>query len=382
MEEIKVVIGANYGDEGKGQMTDYFCNKAFEEGKSCCVVLSNGGAQRGHTVVTPEGRRHVFKHFGSGTFAHADTYIPAQYIINPLEFCKERIELSGCMYITTVNPNCSVTTPWDMIANMIIEDSRDENRHGSCGMGIWETIQRNSHLQLTWADCKSLPDKYLRDIFPQMIMTYYEERFSFLECDRIDEWKDIFYGRGLCDLFANKVHEMEEHVFTNGDYTFLDKYSTVVFENGQGLLLDRNRKPTENTTPSCTGFDSPYAVILEEIGNNQADTEVCYVTRTYLTRHGAGKFEDVNPKEISPKIEPDETNKTNDYQGALRYGKLDLSQLEKRIAEDIDPHRELAVNTVSLAVMHTNELSLGVFQLAGIDKYYYSDGKTRNEVYE
>lgn len=62
MKDIKIVIGANFGDEGKGLMTDYFSQKS-----NSIVVCSNGGAQRGHTVTTPTAIRHVFHHFGSGT---------------------------------------------------------------------------------------------------------------------------------------------------------------------------------------------------------------------------------------------------------------------------------------------------------------------------
>ena len=58
MKDVKVVIGASFGDEGKGLMTDYFAGKAKEEGKSCLVVCGNGGAQRGHTVrVNYDGNR-------------------------------------------------------------------------------------------------------------------------------------------------------------------------------------------------------------------------------------------------------------------------------------------------------------------------------------
>ena len=82
MKKVKAVIGANWGDEGKGLMTDFFCYEAFRNGDSCINVCTNGGAQRGHTVVTPSGVRHVFHHFGSGTFAHADTYLPKEYILD------------------------------------------------------------------------------------------------------------------------------------------------------------------------------------------------------------------------------------------------------------------------------------------------------------
>ena len=62
MKTVKIVIGANFGDEGKGLMTDYFASK----NNNSIVVMHNGGAQRGHTVVTPEGIRHVFHHFPQG----------------------------------------------------------------------------------------------------------------------------------------------------------------------------------------------------------------------------------------------------------------------------------------------------------------------------
>ena len=82
MTNIRIVIGANFGDEGKGLMTDYYAAQAAEQKKTAIVVLSNGGAQRGHTVVTCGGKRHVFHHFGSGTYAGADTYLPEKYIVN------------------------------------------------------------------------------------------------------------------------------------------------------------------------------------------------------------------------------------------------------------------------------------------------------------
>ena len=47
MKDIKIVIGANFGDEGKGKLTDYYTKNA----DNCIVVCSNGGAQTRHTVL-------------------------------------------------------------------------------------------------------------------------------------------------------------------------------------------------------------------------------------------------------------------------------------------------------------------------------------------
>ncbi len=64
----QVVIGAQFGDEGKGKISDYYA-AAF--GTDGIVARFNGGAQAGHTVVTPDGLRHVFGHIGSGALAGA-----------------------------------------------------------------------------------------------------------------------------------------------------------------------------------------------------------------------------------------------------------------------------------------------------------------------
>ena len=76
MLDIAVVIGANYGDEGKGVITDAL---AFRR-PDAIVVMTNGGAQRGHTVIDPTSKRpHVFHHFGSATFRGCATYFPDTY---------------------------------------------------------------------------------------------------------------------------------------------------------------------------------------------------------------------------------------------------------------------------------------------------------------
>ncbi len=68
----RVVIGAQFGDEGKGQVV---AGEAAATGDDGIVVRYNGGAQAGHTVVTPDGRRHVFSHVGSGAFSGTASFL-------------------------------------------------------------------------------------------------------------------------------------------------------------------------------------------------------------------------------------------------------------------------------------------------------------------
>ena len=81
----RVVIGAQFGDEGKGRLT---AHHVVEVGDDAIVVRFNGGAQAGHTVVAPDGRRHVFSHVGSGALTGAATYLSRFFVANPILFLK------------------------------------------------------------------------------------------------------------------------------------------------------------------------------------------------------------------------------------------------------------------------------------------------------
>jgi len=85
MKNIKIVIGSNFGDEGKGLITDYFANQ-YPNG---IVVRFNGGVQASHTVITPNSIRHMFSHFGSGTLSGLPTHLSEFFIANPIIFKKE-----------------------------------------------------------------------------------------------------------------------------------------------------------------------------------------------------------------------------------------------------------------------------------------------------
>jgi len=92
--EIKVIIGANFGDEGKGMATNYFAKIAKDINSNCLVIMHNGGAQKGHTIFSNNGIRHVTSSFGSGIFQDADTYMSEEYIINPIYFKDEFLLLN------------------------------------------------------------------------------------------------------------------------------------------------------------------------------------------------------------------------------------------------------------------------------------------------
>lgn len=382
-KNIKVVIGANFGDEGKGLMADYFCHQAIAKRENCIVVCHNGGAQRGHTVTTPDGLRHVFHHFGSGTFTGADTYFSKDFILNPIMFRKEWEELTSVGYqpVVFISKDCRIVTPFDMIINQIAEESRSDKRHGSCGMGIFETIKRYESYASASADsllnnlsgANTAALKLIRE-------EYLPRRLKELGVSANADWMAIINNDGLISHYLDDLKFMNRHVFLTDD-SVLHEYQSIVFEGGQGLLLDQNN--TEyfpHLTPSNTGLKNPAEMISRLFP--ASDVEVCYITRPYLTRHGAGRLDnECRKEEINPYME-DLTNVPNPHQGTLRYGKMDAEKLKQRIRNDFADNNSWKL---SLAITHQNEIdafsewNYNEF-IQEFDSIYYSNGQDRTSI--
>lgn len=342
MKDIKIVIGANFGDEGKGLMTNYFSSNP-----NTIVVCSNGGAQRGHTVFEPTtGTRHVFHHFGSGSLKGADTYLPKYYILNPIVFNQEYEELSKHVKNLNVyvNPACMITTPLDMMANQIKEQSRGSNRHGSCGTGIFETITRY----------KSGVTALNYDI----ISEYYTKKFKKENIKLSKEWAATFYDKNIFKMFIEYDHPLMKQRTTVASNDILREYDNIVFEAGQGLLLDQNNTAYfPHLTPSNTGIKNPAKIINSVNWEEEIKVETCYVSRTYLTRHGAGPFKtECWKEEINPAIY-DKTNEPNCWQGTLRYGFLNIKDMVDRCYNDFKSVN-ISNNVLSIAFTHLNEYNI------------------------
>ena len=390
MRNIKIVIGANFGDEGKGLMTDYFCHQAAQRNENCIVVLHNGGAQRGHTVTTPDGIKHVFHHFGSGTFCGADTYCSKDFILNPMIFFQEFGELKILGYEPKVyiNPLCKFSTPFDMILNQIVEEHRSGNRHGSCGVGIYETLLREKEQKyaIFFGELFFLTDEQIRKRLYMIRDEWMKIRFKMEDIEFIsEEWSSIINSSSLIDHYLIDLKFMRD-VSVKTNNSILSSYKNIVFENGQGLLLDQNN--TEyfpHLTPSNTGCKNPLDIISKSFTDKKdLRIEACYVTRTYLTRHGAGRLDNECKREDINENMFDHTNLPNPHQGTLRYAYLITGDLTMRISADFKLlSNQYSFDCIcSLAMTHVNEyIDDNVWNLNyGFEKNYISDGETRSNI--
>lgn len=331
------VIGANFGDEGKGITT---AKLAFDNPGSI-VVRSAGGGQASHSVEF-QGKRHAFRHIGSGTWMGSPTYLSSQFIVNPIIFLKEVSALSGHLNVS-VNPDCRLTTPFDMMLNQSIEQSRGSSRHGSCGLGINETVVRClSDFKTTVSDINGSLRQRLIDIREDYtIPRYLSLGIEIPEFIMSEQILDNFVSDCVKFVYSTKVRP----------HSVLLDYETVIFEGNQGLLLDENHYFFPHVTRACTGTKNAVE-ILKELGVQ--DLETFYCTRPYLTRHGAGPLphENTSGNLLYPRI-VDKTNIPNDFQGSIRFAPINLDLLQESILTDLAHSK---TNTPSISISCVDQL--------------------------
>ena len=355
--EVKVVIGANYGDEGKGLVSGCLAREAHRKHKKVLTVFYNGTSQRAHTFENV-----VYRCLAAGRKYRSDTFYHRKFVIDPISLM---IEQAGPI----IDPDCRVILPCDVLINRKKEQDRGKDRHGSCGFGLFECVKRSLDARYC-IRAKDLQDPYslyrkLKEI---------EQAYPHPEDDLYNP--DMFmraasFIAGVCEFKTLKEAVKD--------------YDTIIFEGGQGLLLDqRNYDDFPHLTPSSPGSFFIHNDI-EEMG---VVPELYYVTRSYMTRHGAGPMPLECKKEDINKDIVDTTNGENKFQGKLRFGRINLIDLMERIENDASFYPEAMKNIVVTHLNYTDgkiESSFGRTDPEGwlwmvADNIYLSDQKDQMEV--
>jgi adenylosuccinate synthase len=307
------VIGANYGDEGKGLMTDFFAAQA----PGSIVARFNGGCQAGHTVTTPEGHRHVFSHFGSGLLAGADTYLSRHFAVNPALFFKERNLLATALgkHTLYVDHRAPVTTFFDMLLNQAVEAHRGQARHGSCGMGFGETIGRHES-----AYALSVGDLLDKDgLYEKLVRIrdeYVPARRKALGLPDDGPHNTLFSSDTLVEAFLQVAADFMAEVVVVPNARAALQAHPVVLEGAQGLLLDQTNGAFPHVTRSNTGLANALDIAIEsgiqaldvtnftlKIEHAIPDTFLSCISSTYHPfKFGDIKLMSISPKDIMPSI--------------------------------------------------------------------------------
>lgn len=358
--KASIVIGLGFGDEGKGLTTDYLCSQSL----SPLVIRFNGGPQAGHTVCAANGLRHVFSSFGSGTLRGAATYWSAWCTLSPSALLNEYRALTGSgiypqLYL---DESCAVTTHYDVLYNRLLEQQRGTLRHGSCGMGFGNTLQRHEAKVTFVAGDLIYPErcmeklKQIRLFYALKARTELNIDFTELEHDQEDQRFMAYLAEMQTIINRHIFITSEKAVFENTQW---DQY---IFEGAQGVLLDMDFGYFPHVTRSHTTSKNALELIRRNKINISSAT-LFAVSRVYHSRHGEGPFV-AHAEQLLLKNNEMETNVLNDFQGNFRTGPLDLDQLNYAIKSEISQNNGIAKQLVLTCADQVNEDDLP-YTLAG-----------------
>lgn len=333
-----LVADLGYGDAGKGSIVDYLTRTTDVH----TVVRYNGGAQAAHNVVTPEGRHHTFAQFGSGTFIPGvRTHLSRFMMVHPLAmFAEERhlrtLGIYDAFDRLSLERGALVTTPFQQSANRIREIARGHGRHGSCGMGIGETMSDwlNHGPQVLFAGdlgsratvVKKL--KFLRDAKQAQLKDVLTD---ISDADMVGGELKILNDPSAIETTADIYKHFSELVdIVEPDHLgkILDRSGTAIFEGAQGVLLDEWYGFFPYNTWSTLTYKNADTLLSEN--NFTGETVKLGLVRAYATRHGAGPFV-TEDKDLTVQVQ-DRHNENNHWQREFRVGYLDFVALRYALA--------------------------------------------------
>jgi len=310
-----ITVGMGFGDEGKGATVDALTRQFGAQ----LVVRYCGGAQAGHNVQLPDGRRHTFSQFGAGTLAGARTYLGPSVIVSPALMVPEaehlrQLGIPNPWRLLSAHPDCLVATSYHVLMNRLREIARGAERHGSCGLGVGET----RHYWLRFGhDAITVEDLLDRTTLEQKL-TLMRERF-FIEMQELAT-VDRELSEQLCCCVPAAEAGMLDRASQQLDVArHMPPCDLAIFEGAQGVLLDQWYGFHPYTTWSTVTPQHALELLAE---SNCSDIQVLGITRAYTTRHGAGPFPTACNHMTGALF--DAGNPTNDWQGTIRSGPLDL----------------------------------------------------------
>jgi adenylosuccinate synthase len=337
-----IVTDLSFGDSGKGGQVDYLTQK---EGATINIRF-NGGAQAAHNVVRPDGRHHTFRQFGSGMFhPGVQTYLSRFVLVNPLEAWYEakqleEVGISSAIYRLMIDEGARVVTPYHVAANRLREIARGDQRHGSCGQGIGETMSdwlEYGDGMIVAADMlgpAALFDKL--EFVRQLKITQLQDVIKLLQDNpQAKKCLETLFDVKLSEEVAKFYLHFAKHIrITPQDHlgSLLRDHENVIFEGAQGVLLDE----WYGFHPYTTWSTTTNANADELLDEHDYDGKIVKLglVRAYSTRHGAGPFVTEDTR-LTASI-PDYHNGNNRWQQGFRVGYFDA--VATRYALDVVGH--------------------------------------------
>jgi len=276
-----VVIGGQWGDEGKGRIVDLIAQKAH------IVARYSAGNNAGHTIINELGefKLHLVP---AGIFYRDKVCIIGNGVmVDPAELLKEisnlesrGVEVKGRMF---VSDRAQVLMPWHAMIDVLDEKARGKDAIGTTGRGVGPAFQdKVGRLGIRVADLVEHEElQSLVSFIGPKKNNVIEKLYGGEPVDldaTLEEYND--YGKRLAPYMAD-TGDIVQKAIKAGE--------TVLLEGAQGALLDLDTGTYPFVTSSVPSSVAAGAAIGIGIGPTQIST-VLGVFKAYNTRVGAGPF--------------------------------------------------------------------------------------------
>lgn len=312
---VDVILGLQWGDEGKGKIVDYFA-PSYD-----IIARFQGGPNAGHTLYV-EGKKMVLHQIPSGIFhQNAINIIGNGVVLDPVTLKREcdavaayGIDVRKNLFISD---KTNIIVPTHRALDKASELSKGENKIGSTLKGIGP-----AYMDKTGRNAIRVGDLHDRSFTTQYIKLRLKhqkllDNFHFIE--DISAWEEEFFE---ALEFLKTLNVINCEYFINNQITAGKK---VLAEGAQGSMLDIDF----GTFPFVTSSNTISAGVCTGLGVSPKQiNEVMGVTKAYCTRVGGGPF----PTELN-NATGEELRKTGNEFGATtgrprRCGWIDLVALK------------------------------------------------------
>lgn len=320
MGKSVVVLGSQWGDEGKGKIVDLLTERAS------VAVRFQGGHNAGHTLVV-EGQKTILRLLPSGILhPHVQCLIGSGVVLSPTALLEEIEELEGRGVPVTerlrISEACVLILPYHVALDRARESAKGKSAIGTTGRGIGPAYEdKVSRRALRFGD---LFDEKRLSAKLEEVLNYH----NFI-LQNYHGHEPIAY-RPLLDnllMMVSRLKPMRADI-----PSLLEKYrndnQNIIFEGAQGTMLDIDH----GTYPYVTSSNTIAGAA--SVGSGYGPRHLNYIlgiTKAYTTRVGGGPF----PTELTDEVGKHLSNRGHEFGSVTgrprRCGWLDIVALRRAI---------------------------------------------------
>ena len=275
-----VVVGVQWGDEGKGKVVDLLAREAD------IIVRFQGGSNAGHTLVVG-GKKTIVRLIPSGVLHSGKVCVIGNGVVVDPETLVEEIDTlqqQGCLTdpaLLKISETAHLIMPYHKAIDIARERLRGEGKIGTTGRGIGPTYEdKMARVGIRFVDL--LDDK----VFGEKLTHSLQEKNSYLSVilkEQVLDYQQIF------DNYRRFRDRLAPHVTNTSLYLHneITRGRKVLFEGAQGTMLDIDH----GTYPYVTSSNTVAGAVCTGAGiAPQQIHGVIGISKAYTTRVGSGPF--------------------------------------------------------------------------------------------